>query len=344
MIIRLSALAVLGAACLFTASHARGTTFCVDSAAEIAAALAIAEANGEDDAIRIVAGNYPLDETLRLGNSETESFALSLSGRWNADCTEPSAAGASTLSGRNERQILALSLGGGSDVTISDLAFVSGFAAFGASGGVLDIAGGRDVLLDRIQVYGNVVENGAAPLEIRTGGPDAVLTLRNSLLLHNLARGQTGARIASSQGAANVVGNTITANASSTSCPCSALNYAGTSAWTVSNNLVWGNEGGDVFINPLNAIHRHNDIGALAGGSQSPGAGSGGDISVDPQFAEDGAHVLPSSPLANAGVDDAPGGIGDLDGGRDQRRVGARVDIGAFETDVLFRHGFDPAP
>ena len=34
-----------------------------------------------------------VDETLRLGNSETESFALAFSGRWNADCTEQSAGG-----------------------------------------------------------------------------------------------------------------------------------------------------------------------------------------------------------------------------------------------------------
>lgn len=320
---------------------AQAATFCADTVPEIVAAMNAAKANGEDDDIRIVAGNYLLDETLRLGNSETESFALAFSGRWNADCSEPSAGGASTLSGRGERQILALSLTEDTDLALGDLAFVAGFAAFGASGGVLDITGGRTILIDRIQVYGNALENGAAPLRIETGGPDAVLTLRNSLLFDNDAHAMTGAQLASAQGEVYVVGNTITANTSTVSCPCSGLNYAGTSAYTVSNNLVWGNEGGDVFVNPLNAIHLHNDIGAYAGGSQSPGAGSSGDLSVDPAFAGDGVHLSPFSPLANAGFDDAPGSIGDLDGGRGERRIGARVDIGAFETDVLFRDGFD---
>lgn len=322
---------------------AQAATFCADTVPEIVAAMDTAKANGEDDDIRIVAGTYLLDETLRLGNSETESFALSFSGRWNADCSEPSAGGASTLSGRGERQVLALSLPADTDLAISDLAFVSGLAAFGASGGVLDVTGGRAILIDRIQVYGNTLENGAAPLRVDTGGPDAVLTLRNSLLFDNDAHAITGAQLASSQGEVNVVGNTITANTSSIPCPCSGLNYAGTSAYTISNNLVWGNEGGDVFVNPSNAIHLHNDIGAYAGGSQSPGAGSSGDMSVDPAFADDGVHLSPTSPLANAGFDEAPGGIGDLDGGRGDRRVGARVDIGAFETDVLFRDGFEDA-
>lgn len=322
---------------------AQAATFCADTVPEIVAAMDTAKANGEDDDIRIVAGTYLLDETLRLGNSETESFALSFSGRWNADCSEPSAGGASTLSGRGERQVLALSLPADTDLAISDLAFVSGLAAFGASGGVLDVTGGRTILIDRIQVYGNTLENGAAPLRVDTGGPDAVLTLRNSLLFDNDAHAITGAQLASSQGEVNVVGNTITANTSSIPCPCSGLNYAGTSAYTISNNLVWGNEGGDVFVNPLNAIHLHNDIGAYAGGSQSPGAGSSGDVSLDPVFADDGVHLSPTSPLANAGFDEAPGGLGDLDGGRGERRIGARVDIGAFETDVLFRDGFEDA-
>ena len=35
------------------------------------------------------------------------------------------------------------------------------------------------------------------------------------------------------------------------------------SACTISNNLAWGNEGGDMFVNPLNSVHRHDDIGAF---------------------------------------------------------------------------------
>jgi hypothetical protein len=323
---------------------ASAATFCADTAEEIAAAMDAAKENGEDDEIRIVAGNYLLTETLRLGNVETESFALAFSGRWNADCSEPSAGGASTLNGDGERQLLALSLDAQTDISIRDLAFVNGFAAFNASGGVLDLVGGRDLAIERVQVYGSLLENGEAPLHVDGGGPGSVLQLRNNLVFDNTAEAMTGVHIESFQGAAHITGNTITANESAIPCPCSGLNYAGTSAYTVSNNLVWGNEGGDVFINPLNAVHLHNDIGQLTTGSNPPGPGSSGDISIFPLFAGDGVHLLPASQLVNAGVAETPGGIGELDGARGDRLVGAGVDIGALETDVLFRDGFGGVP
>ena len=338
------ALTILLALCGVWPAHA--ATFCADTLPEIVAAMDAAKANGEDDDIRIVAGTYLLDETLRLGNIETESRALSFSGRWNADCSQASAGGASTLSGRNARQILALSLPEDIDLVIEDLAFTSGFAAFNATGGVLDISGARTILIDRIQVYANVMENGDAPLSIATGGTGAVLTVRNSLLFDNEAHETTGMRLSSLQGEVNVVGNTITANTSSIPCPCSGLNYAGSSAYTISNNLVWGNEGGDVRINPLDAIHLHNDIGQLAAGSNPPGSGSSGDVSIDPMFDADGVHLLPESALIDAGISSAPGGIGDLDGARGPRVTGSSVDIGAFEFagDLIFRDGFDGLP
>lgn len=336
--------ACIGCALLAAAPAGRAAVFCAASVSEIVAAMDTAKANGENDEIRIVAGNYPLEQPLRLGNVETEAFALAFSGRWNADCSEPSAGGASTLSGRNANPIMALSLGPQVDVSLTDLAFTGGFVSFNDSGGALHVQGGRIVRIERVQVYANTLENDDSPLTIVTGGAVSRLSLRNSLVFHNTARRETGVAIASSQGEAHVTGNTITANESSVPCPCSALNYAGTSAWTVSNNNIWGNEGGDVLVNPANAVHLHNNIGVLAMGSNPPGPGSSGDLGVDPLFGDDGVHLLPSSPLVNAGFADAPDGLGDLDGGRGERLVGAGVDIGAFETDVLFRDGFDGGP
>lgn len=328
-------------ACLAIASEAPAAVFCVDTPATLAAAMATAKANGEDDGIRLVAGNYPLDDVLRLGNVETEAFALAFSGRWNADCSAQSAGSASTLNGGGERQILQLSFGGATDVTLADLAFVGGFAAFDAPGGVVDIAGGRNVTIERSQFYANTMQNGEAPLHIEAGGIGSSVVLRSNLVFDNVARGITGAYVHAVQGSANVAGNTFTANESSIPCPCSALNYGGSSAYTLANNLAWGNEGGDVFINATNPLHLHNDIGVIAAGSNAPGGGSDGNLSVDPAFAADGVHLRPESPLVNAGFDAAPGGIGELDGGRGERRIGAAVDIGAFETDVLFRSGFE---
>lgn len=329
----------LGALC--AASPSRAAVFCVDTPAQIADAMAVAKANGEDDEIRIVAGLYPLGDVLRLGDSETEAFALAFSGRWNADCSQPSAGGASTLSGQNERQILALSLGGGTDVAITDLAFVSGFAAFDRSGGVVDIAGGRDVTIERSQFYGNEMANGEPTLSVQSAGAGSRLLVRNNLVFDNLGSHEIGVYLRANQGEAHVVGNTITANANDAACPCSALNYGGSSAYTLANNLVWGNAGDDVFVNATDPIHRNNDIGRIGAGGNPLGSGSGGDLSVDPMFAADGVHLRPESPLVDAGFDEPSAGLGELDGGRGPRRVGAHVDIGAFETDVIFRDGFE---
>ena len=49
-----------------------------------------------------------------------------------------------------------------------------------------------------------------------------------------------------------------------------------------------------------------------------------------------------SSPLAEAGRNDAPGGIGTFELGGGLRVIGDNVDIGAYERhDTLFGDGFD---
>lgn len=332
----------LGLTLLAIASTSHAAVFCADTPAGIAGAMDTAKANGQDDEIRIVAGLYLLDATLRLGNTETEAFALAFSGRWNANCSEQSAGSASSLSGRRERPILVLSVDAGASIRISDLAFTDGAAAFNVSGSVLDISGSSDVVIERSQFYLNDMRNGEPPVAVSVGGAGSTLSVNNNLVFDNSANAvRTGIYLSAQLGTAYVTGNTITTNASTVSCPCSALNYSGTSTYTLSNNIVWNNDGGDVFINAVAPTHLDNDIGVLALGGNAPGPGSAGNLSVDPVFDTDGVHLLAESPLVNAGLAAAPGGIGDLDGGRGERRIGASVDIGAFETDVLFRNGFD---
>jgi len=63
-----------------------------------------------------------------------------------------------------------------------------------------------------------------------------------------------------------------------------------------------------------------------------------------PQFASGllNFRLAPDSPLVNRGFDLSSGDIGawDLAGG--ERLQGVHVDIGAYESDVLLRDGFDP--
>jgi hypothetical protein len=68
---------------------------------------------------------------------------------------------------------------------------------------------------------------------------------------------------------------------------------------------------------------------------------------VDPGFAPGPLNLRLSadSPLVDAGLDAAPGGIGAFDVAGAARVHGAHVDIGAYETiDSIFADGFEAAP
>ena len=55
-----------------------------------------------------------------------------------------------------------------------------------------------------------------------------------------------------------------------------------------------------------------------------------------------GFRPAPVSPLVNAGLDTPPGVLDCCDLSGVQRVVGAHIDIGAYESDVLLRDGFEP--
>ncbi len=71
-----------------------------------------------------------------------------------------------------------------------------------------------------------------------------------------------------------------------------------------------------------------------------------GELSVDPQFADCGFLCIGfelerGSPLVDAGDDAPAGGMTATDLAGKPRTIGARVDIGAYENDLLFADGFD---
>lgn len=115
----------------------------------------------------------------------------------------------------------------------------------------------------------------------------------------------------------------------------------GNCLWEVANNILWGNEGCDLSIGDDDATLRNNDLDDLRG---MPTAGSGGNINVDPQFVSASSLRLQrGSPLIDAGFNETLLGLPQYsyDGG--VRISGPRIDIGAYELDVLFANDFDPA-
>ena len=332
---------ILLAACLAT-SVAHAGTSCVDTASAIATALDSAEANGEDDDIRIVAGHYALPAT--LVHSTHEAFALRLSGGWAAGCSARAGA-ATTLDGGGTHRVLQVSSDSTGDLEITDLVFSGGWNDAATAGGALAVeTASRDVLIERNLFAGNedTHQGGAARIAVSTA--DGVVRVRNNIVAGNGAPEGAGLVVHAGIGDAWIVNNTIIAN--STSVPgalCAGLCVFGGSAFTLSNNILWNNPAGDLHIGTTGTTTLlHNDIGSISGGA--PGPGSVGNLDVEPGFGPGlfNLRLAPDSPLVDAGLDAAPGGIGALDYGRMPRLQDAHVDIGAYETgDRIFSDGFE---
>lgn len=340
MIVRLSALVCLGTAGLLAAPHTRAAVFCADSGAEIAGALAIAATNGEDDQVRIVSGSYTLAST--LVHSTHEAFGLSISGRWDAICTAQSGS-FSRLDGGGSQRILRINSDALSNLAIFDLYFSGGRSDSG--GALLVETSGRNVSIERNLFLGNHSTGGAGAARIAVSTSSSLVVVRNNAFLGNSAVDGAGFVIDASIGNAYVNGNTVVGNTSTIAgATCGGLCIAGASAFHVSNNILWNNSGGDLHIgNTGEARLSYNDIGSMNG--QAPALDLG-NLAVDPGFAPGllNLRLAPDSPLVNAGTYRAQGNIGDLDADRAPRLLGASVDIGAYETDVLLRDGFDAAP
>ena len=330
--------------CLVLAWPARAATFCADSAAGIAQALDSAENNGQADDIRIVSGSYVLANGLVL--STHEAFGVSISGRWNPDCSAQTGA-VTALDGNNAVRILYVSSDADSALAVTDLYFTRGDGAAAPGGGALTIeTSARSVVIERNFFIGNRTASGSAgAARVAVSTSDSRVTVRNNVVLGNSAPEGAGFVVNASIGNAYVTGNTIVANtATIAGALCGGLCIAGASDFEVSNNILWSNTGADLHIgNTGSALLFFNDIDAMSG---SPPGGEGvGNVRVEPGFAPGllNLQLAPDSPLVNRGGYRIHGGVGDLDAARAPRHQGITVDIGAYETDVLLRDSFDGA-
>jgi len=324
---------------------AQAAVFCVGSPAELDAALTVARANGEADDVRVVAGTYALAAPLVY--STHQAFALTLSGRWNAGCTAQ-AGPSSILDGQGQHRILYAFSDATGDLAIIDLVFSNGRNTGAIAGGGLSIeTSSRRVQVERNLFHGNQDTGSAGAARIAISTSDFVLVLRNNLVLGNRAPEGGGIVLNVSTGpSAFVTGNTILANtATLPGALCGGLCVGGVADFSISNNILWGNAGGDLHLGNIGSARlSSNDIGSLTG--QPPAPGSGGNLSVPPGF-EPGllsTRLAPDSPLVNRGDPQAAGGLGALDAAQAPRLQGRSVDIGAFETDVLLRVPFEATP
>lgn len=305
---------------------------CVSSPLDLAIALYVAQNNGADDVIDLEVGTYLLGGELDYIAAATETNYLIISGGWAPGCFVRASSGSTVLDGQSAVRQLYIHANG--NVTINFVTFQNGYSTTSA-GGALQLTGAANsVLAVNYNVFLDNKDANSAGGAIYVGSL-GTLVLNNNLLLAN-----TGASTMYlvNDGIADVNNNTVVGNSLVNHLGVGALELAGGGNFYLSNNILWGNEGGDLYDASGMAHLYNNDIGVHGGFSA---AGESNGLSVDPQF--NGLLSVtpaPGSPLVNAGLDNPYGGIGNVDLAGKPRLVGQHVDIGAYETDVLLRNGF----
>jgi hypothetical protein len=357
-----------GAASFSPGSHA--ATFCANTGDALTAALATAEANGEDNDIRIRSGVYQVPDAGFHIDLFEGHHSLSVTGGFTDEsCTEQvRAASATVLDGRGAVRPLTIETSRSSGIadpdhgiTVARITFRHGsdpiVGALKISdsgpiyGGIITIE--DNAFLDN-GVAAGVLEGGPALLAA-TDGPDSAggtgLFVRNNLFARNIGP-NAPAVFVYSDNHVDVSNNTFVDNVATDTTLDERVTFASFtfSGVDFSNNVFRGNNAsGTPATFDLHATNRtdlaNNAIVAVAGTPRS----ESGTIGADPRFvdAADGNYRLAAdSPLIDAGTDTPAGGAAefDLDGVR--RFEGAHLDIGAYEfgapaPDAIFADGFD---
>jgi hypothetical protein len=345
------------AACLLLQgwSTAHAANFCVSTPAQLATALYTAQSNGEDDDIRLVVGTYLLSDELTLAYNAAsgEHYILILFGGYKpgTNCGTLSTTDQTVLDGQNQVRILTISAVG--EVRIGNMTFQHANPSL-YCGGAINVS---NTDANTTIYYDTFVANkdqhgcGGALYISSTGTTIASLNnlteVTSNLFIANTADSGGAAYLDAIGTTSYINGNTIVGNQGTTDpvyagglvlYSSATGDFIGKEHYYVSNNILWNNAGNDVRDLSGHVDYANNDIGARVG---LPPLSISNELSVDPQF--DGllsVRPKPTSPLVNAGLDTAPGGIGNYDVSLATRLIGKHVDIGAYESDVLFRDGF----
>ena len=328
-------------------SPAHAASYCVSTTAQLATALFTAQNNGQVDDIHIVVGTYLIsDETaLAYYAASGENQRLQLSGGYEPGCTKYSTTDFTVLDGQDQGRILTIDATG--EVDINGITFQHANPALYCGGAInLTNTDANTNIYDNAFVANKDQQNCGGALFVSatsTTAANAYVGVFNNLFIANTANGGGAAYLAAEKATVYVNGNTVVAN-QGTANPAFAggLDLAGTGTehYYVSNNILWNNSGNDVYDQSGHVDYANNDIGTRDG---STPLSTSNEFSVDPDF--DGflsVRPKPTSPLVNAGLDTAPGGLGCCDLSDGTRLIGKHVDIGAYESDVLFRDGFGP--
>jgi len=320
------------------ATQACAAVFCVATPLALSQAMLTAENNAQDDTIRLVVGTYTLSSEIGYYADAGETYKLTILGGFDPGCASGSAAaGATVIDGQDATRIFTISARG--DVDIGRITFANGKPTQ-YFGGALNLAttGGDIHVFDNVFVSNQspAGAGGGALYVYNVAGHSAYLW--SNLLLANTSSG--GAIYAGNEGSLYVTGNTIVANTVFNHIGLTGgIDLAGTGHCWITNNILWNNESNDVYDQAGHTDYANNDIGTKDGFAP---LSESNDLNVDPGFSGFFSFLPgPTSPMVNAGLDAAPGGIGGCcDASSGPRKLGTHVDIGAYEVDLVFRDSF----
>jgi hypothetical protein len=333
------------------ADRAAAAGFCVNNAAEFQQALTTAASNGESDIIGLAVTTFTspaggFQGTLEQNTTLTiEGGYLSLLGTCNLHYDDPDL---TVIDGAGANRGLRLNGGtGNGGIAISNLTVANG-RTFGTgvpanTGAGLKIEGANGftgaVRVERIIFRGNQADDYGGGMVV-AAGTNAV-RINNCLFTGNTALHSSGYYVVANGGFVYASNNTFAGNAATSAQTNTAtLQHAGSSSAILSNNILWHNTlptQRDAATAALLMIS--NNLESQLGNGA---IGSVGNTAIDPQFIDEIEYRLKdTSPLLDAGVDNPQGGIPDQDLSGNPRISGAGIDLGAYESTLLFSSGFE---
>ena len=311
----------------------QASTYCVNTSEELQTALSEAGSNGENDIIQVVQGFYETFGYMFQYYTD-ENFDLQMLGGYNTACQtrvlDPSN---TVLDGRKENRVIRLLPDNNTSGALHFQGFTvqNGQAVRYESGGGLYIAGSADhsgnVIVDHNIFVNNHTEYFGGGL---AGGSDTGVTrIEDNLFVNNSADIAHGGASLTCNGPAYVGNNTVSDN---TAPEEGGLRLGGKGPSTMSNNIFYGNTGGDLILSSSGIILINNNIDSQKGAADPL---SSGNMKAAPTFVRDGSYRLKSdSTLIDAGNNATAGKLTgtDLDGYN--RIFNNTVDIGAYEYTV----------
>ncbi len=342
---------------LILSLQAYAAEFCATNAASLHTILAIAEANNEDDVVRIRAGFFDANGTT-FSYEAANNWDLDISGGWGPTVSGAcgiQSGGVTTLDGQTAVRVLNIIMSGDAKLTVSDLNFVNGLTS--SDGGGLSISRVGSLVGGKVTVERNIFINnssvdGSSALMILEGD---TINVQNNLFTANQTGDKYTIHIVQSAGYGSYfVNNTVIFNDASVALGDEAgvrLSIAIDTSALVANNVMQENGNEDLFLFGGGDFYlKTNNVGAVNGAEPFDGFGN---FNLPPRFESGLLDFTPTatSPLVNAGISpcfvcpidppfDQTWQLGDVDLGGNDRVQNGRPDIGAYESphigDLIF--------